>query len=77
MESTTEPTWTLVHGCHRGTLISRDSTSRSGFSSLEECRAKLTEHEAFYRSIGYMIWFAYAVGPDGTKHTLHAGNAYR
>lgn len=38
--------------------------------------SKLAEHEAFYRRIGYMIWFAYAVAPDGTKHTLHAGNPY-
>lgn len=70
----TESKWTLVHGIHRGTLTSRDS-GQSTHNSLEECRAKLQEHITFYKSIGYVIWYAYAKSPDGTETILHPGNS--
>jgi hypothetical protein len=67
--------WQLHSGCHRGTLTSRDSRVVE-CSSLEECRNKIAGGEEFYRSIGYYMWFAYAVGPDGQKTTLHPGTPY-
>ena len=61
--------WTLSHGIHRGTITSRDSTT-SEHMTLAECRKSLDESEEFYKSIGYRIWFAKAVGPDGQEHRL-------
>jgi hypothetical protein len=74
MSETKNNAWTLSHGIHRGTLTSRDSTSEGGFASKEACEARLQEREEYYNSIGYVIWFANAIAPDGTKHQLRPGN---
>ncbi len=68
--------WRLFHGIHRGTITSRDTRSKDGLASLEECKQELAKHEAFYRSIGYVIWFATAYSPEGVAHKIHPGNAH-
>ncbi len=67
--------WELHIGCHRGTLTSRDSEVRK-HPSLDVCRADVQSAEKFYKSIGYFVWFAYAVGPEGQKVKLHEGTSY-
>lgn len=77
--STLEPKnmYILEHGIHDGTLISRDSGSQK-FETREEALASLIKQEKFYKSIGYVIWFANLICPDGTKEVLRAGNcSYR
>ena len=66
-----EGKYTLNHGCHRGTLMSRDSASDE-YDSYEAAYQAYLEHRAFYRSIGYQIWFADIVAPDGTKTHLES-----
>lgn len=73
---TTKPKFMLVHGIHKGTLMSRD-TGQQEFDSMEACEEYLDQQEAFYRSIGYMIWFAYVIDPDGKRTSIHPGNSYR
>ena len=68
-------TWTLEHGIYKRTIMSRDKSSESGFASMEACEAKLLEYEECYRRIGYVIRYADAIAPDGTKHQLRAGNS--
>lgn len=29
-----------------------------------------------YARLGYLVWYAYAVGPDGVRVKLHEGNPY-
>jgi hypothetical protein len=70
-----EGKWMVNHGCHRHTINSRDSTVVYK-DSLEECRQYIREQEDFYRSIGYCIWYAYAVEPVTKKRIeLHRGNS--
>jgi hypothetical protein len=64
--------WELYVGCHRHTLTSRDSTLRE-HDSLEDCKRDVAELEASYRSMGYCVWFAYAIAPNGEKVVLHKG----
>lgn len=69
----------LNHGCHNGTMMSRDSTSskhNTEEEEEEEAYQAYLEHRKFYRSIGYQIWFAEIVRPDGSKRHLES-NPYR
>jgi hypothetical protein len=68
----TDPTtqWVLNHGCWRGTITSRDTAYPERFDTRDAAIAKLAEHNLFYRSIGYSLWFAELVAPDGTVTVL-------
>ena len=68
-------TWKLNYGCHRGTLISRDSECLE-LPSLEACKARLAEAETTWNRFGYSVWFAQAVGPNGEQVKLHEGTTY-
>ena len=71
--------WTLCSGCHRGTLMSRDSGAQE-YDSLEACRQAVEDAEKSYRSIGYYVWYAYAIPPGGKNEDhilLHPGTPYR
>jgi len=65
--------WILNHGIHRGTVTSRDSGT-STFDTEQEARDSFLEQKEWYRSIGYVIWFAYLTSPDGKKIVLDSGN---
>lgn len=71
----TEKKFVLNHGCHRGTLMSRDSTSEE-FDTYEDAHKAYVEHRNFYTRIGYMIWFATIISPDGTKTDLESNPYY-
>lgn len=67
--------WTLNIGCHCNTITSRDSTSEP-YDSREEAYSAYRDHKKFYRSIGYVVWFAEIVAPDGSKETLEQNPCY-
>ena len=68
--------WRLNHGIHRGTITSRDSTSQE-FDTKEQALASLQKQKRFYRSIGYKIWFANLISPDGENTNLGGDSNYR
>ena len=61
---------------HRGTLTSRDVEEPKNFETYDEAVAEYRKGKAFYRSIGYQIWYATITAPDGAKTTLEQ-NSYR
>jgi hypothetical protein len=68
--------WLLNIGIHSGTMMSRDSgihtvkfdDPTATLESLADCIECAKAWEANYRSMGYYIWFAFAIAPDGTRH---------
>ncbi|MFA6184281.1 MAG: hypothetical protein WC682_04230 [Parcubacteria group bacterium] len=62
--------WKLNIGCHCKTLMSRDLDVRE-HDSLEDCKRDVKESEEFWARMGYCVWFAKAIGPDGEKVELH------
>lgn len=68
--------FTLNIGCHRGTITSRDSETRQ-FNTYAEAHANYLDTKAFWRSLGYMVWFAEIIAPNGTKTHLESNNSYR
>lgn len=68
--------WKLHMGCHRGDIMSRDG-GVDFCDSLEDCKKRVAEAESFWESIGYYVWFAKAIGPDGKHHELHPGTPYQ
>jgi hypothetical protein len=75
-ENSADRKWRLNMGCHRGTLMSRDSNTEE-YDSLEACKSAVASAEKFWASIGYFVWFANAYGPDGEQVQLHVGTSYR
>ncbi|MDO8620652.1 MAG: hypothetical protein Q7R64_04910 [bacterium] len=75
MSDKKEKPWKLHIGCHRRTLMSRDTTVRE-HESLQDCRRDVVESEECWARLGYYVWYAYAVGSTGEKETLHAGTSY-
>lgn len=71
-----ENKWVLHHGIHRHTITSRDSGAPEPFNSEAEALDALEAHRRFYRSIGYVIWFAELTAPDGTKRRLEQNIDY-
>ena len=65
--------WILNMGCHRGTLMSRDSI-REEYASLADCQTAAMKKEKAWREIGYSVWFAYAIGPDMERVELRQGS---
>jgi hypothetical protein len=82
--TTTEPTgWRLSIGCHRGTMMSRDTHSvttkfqgDAPLESLEDCRECAIKWEANYRSMGLFLWYAKAIAPDGVQIQVRRGITY-
>lgn len=72
----TDKKYTLMHGIHRGTLMSRDTGRPEDFDTYEAAYKAYQEHRREYERIGYMIWFANITAPDGTKTHLES-NPYR
>jgi len=75
----TEPTntkWRLNMGCHRGTLTSRDSSCEE-YGSKNDAVKAYQQAKDFWLSIGYKVWFAELIAPDGTKETLDRGEHYQ
>lgn len=68
--------WTLHIGIHRGTITSRDSKQPTPKASLQACADAARSNFRWYHSVGCQCWFCYAVGPDGTRHTLIDSQPY-
>jgi len=69
--------WTLHIGAHDGTITGRDRERPQTKNSLQECREEVVKAESYYTGVGYYIWFAHAIDPDGKEHVLHPGTPYR
>lgn len=67
--------YTLISGCHRGTLVSRDSGADE-YDSEEEARTAFDKQRIFWQRIGYQVWFATLKHPDGTETVLSHGEPY-
>lgn len=68
--------WTLHIGTHRGTLMSRDTEQPKVMDSLEDCRVGAVLAKRQYRAVGCKMWFAYAVGPDGSRVDFGLSEGY-
>lgn len=68
--------WTLRIGCHRGTLISRDTDSPRKFDTREEAIQDYQDSRSFWHSIGYQVWFAELIDPEGNKTMLEQNPYY-
>ena len=66
----------LTIGIHRGTLTSRDVEQPESFGSMDDCIKAVAKAKAFYSGIGYKIWFAEVMKPDGTTTTLEQNTNY-
>jgi hypothetical protein len=71
------PKFILSHGIHRGTITRRDSGAPEEFETREAAIQKLAEHEAWYKRLGYVIWFAVLQHPDGKQEQLGGDENYR
>ena len=74
-ERSVEDKYILSLGIHRGTLLSRDSGT-SEHDTYKEAYDTYLQRRKFFNSIGYQIWFADIIAPDGTKTHLES-NPYR
>lgn len=68
--------WILNSGLHRGDVMSRDSGSEE-CESLEDCKRRFAEQERNWNRMGYQVWYAVAIGPDGEQVRLSDGTPYR
>ena len=75
MNEKTNEKFTLNIGCHRGTITSRDSESRT-FDTYQEAHKSYLESKSFWRGIGYVVWFADIIAPDGTKTSPESNTCY-
>jgi hypothetical protein len=69
-DSSAKGKWTLTHGIHRGTIASRDTAGPEEFDTRDAAIKYLNEQKRFYASLGYVLWFAKLVSPDGTEERL-------
>ena len=61
----------LSWGIHAGTLMSRDIGEPYHFDTEEECIDKARKLQSHYRSMGYKIWYANVICPNGeTKNII-------
>lgn len=67
--------YNLHIGCHRNTITSRDSTVEE-YDTEKEAIEAYKSHKSFYKSIGYVVWFAEIISPDGTKRMLEQNPCY-
>lgn len=61
--------WRLSAGCHRGTLMSRD-TLEEQHGSLAECRIAAKRIKDGWTKLGLRVWYMTAYGPDGEVVTI-------
>lgn len=57
--------------------MSRDVANSEEYDTEEEAMKALNDHRTFYRSIGYVIWWAYLTSPDGNKQLIEQNSNYR
>lgn len=75
MSTATEPQWTLHIGCHKHHIMSRDSGTEY-HDSREAAIQSWKDARKSWASIGYVVWFAELIAPDGTKELLESNPCY-
>ena len=74
--TTDDGEWTLQIGCHRGTMMSRDSTAtnckfysrgEAQLQSLDDCIQCAEDYAKNWQCNGLYVWFADAVSPSGKR----------
>lgn len=77
LDDASVPGWRLDSGCHRGTLLSRDSSVmthlRDGsrkLASLEDCTTLARHLRDGYEALGCQMWYATAIDPDGGRYPI-------
>lgn len=74
--ATDDGEWTLHIGCHRGTMMSRDSTKtnhksyirgKEQLKSLDDCIECAKDYAKNWQTRGYYVWFANAISPTGEE----------
>jgi len=70
-----EEKWNLRLEFHRGTIMTRINHAYL-LNTQEECESKFKKFKEKYDSIGFVVWFAYIVSPEGKEFQLHKGNQY-
>ncbi len=68
--------WIFNHGCHDGTLLSRDTGHPEEYDTEAEALVAWQSYRKYYRRIGYQIWFARLTSPEGVTRILES-NSYR
>lgn len=66
----------VIVGCHKGTLMSRDSTNNA-FDTEAECLDHYTRFCENLRGTGYVLWYAKIIDPDGKTIFYKNGTPYR
>lgn len=64
------PQYTLSWGIHAGTLTSRDVGESYKFDTEQECIDKAHKLQSHYKNMGYKIWYANVINPDGTSRNI-------
>lgn len=70
--------WTLQYGIIKGTLAIRDVATKSHkyrdrnspLESLQDCQDLASLLGLEYAQMGYSIWLAHAIDPEGKKHLI-------
>lgn len=68
--------WYLSVGCHRGTLVSRD-TDRHECEGLVACKKLAAQIKKEWDLSGLQVWYMTAHGPDGDHETIEQGTPCR
>ena len=70
--------WRIFFDIHDGTLMSRDQDmpGEKTYTTWDEVKAAMQKEIDHFRTLGYAIWFAQAIGPDGTTHKILHGAHY-
>ena len=64
--------YALTIAIHNGTLTSRDIADPKFFNSEEEAITEWQKARNWYQKIGYMIWFAIIIDPNGKEIPLES-----
>jgi hypothetical protein len=68
--------WVLNIGCHRNTMMSRETDYPREFNTREEAVQSYQDSKNTWARFGYVVWFANLTSPDGQKTTLES-NSYQ
>lgn len=67
---TQRPKYKLNWAIHRGTLMSRDIGEPYTFDTEKKCLDKVKELQKHFGTMGYKIWYANIIYPNGDKKTI-------
>ncbi len=70
--------WRIIFGIHDGTWAGRDQDMPrdTEYATWDAVKAAMQTQIDHFRTLGCAIWFAQAIGPDGTAHPILHGADY-